>query len=293
MVLDDHDRAPLLDQLLQDADQPVDVGRVQADRRLVQDVERRSVAAARQLARELDALGFTARESRRRLPDLDVAQADVVQRLQLAHDRRDGAEEAQSVLDRQVEDLGDRLPLEAHLQRLPIEARPVADLARHIHVRQELHLDAQLPLTLARLATSAAHVEGETAGLVAAHLGLRQLGEERADGVEDPGVGPRVGARRAPDRALVDVDDLVDVLDALQAGEGARLFAGAVQRPRQGLVQHLDHQRRLAGPGDAGDADELSQGNPHRQVFEIVLAGADDHQRLAVARTAGGRRVDA
>ena len=63
------------------------------------------------------------------------------------------------------------------------------------------------PLTLKR----------EAAGLVAARLGLGQAGEPVADRREGAGVGGRVGARRAADRRLVDVDDLVEVLQALDA----------------------------------------------------------------------------
>ena len=41
---------------------------------------------------------------------------------------------------------------------------------------------------------------------------------------------------------------------------------------------------RLAGAGDAGDADELAQRDAHVDVLEVVLARALDHDRLAVAR---------
>ena len=81
---------------------------VQAGRRLVEDVERPAGAAPLQLARELDALRLAAGERRRRLAELDVAEADVVERLQLAPDRRDVLEEVQRLLDRHVEDVATR-----------------------------------------------------------------------------------------------------------------------------------------------------------------------------------------
>src|SRR3712207_8741045 len=40
-----------------------------------------------------------------------------------------------SLLDRHVEHVGDRAPLEAHLQRLAVVALAVALLARHVDVR--------------------------------------------------------------------------------------------------------------------------------------------------------------
>ena len=45
------------------------------------------------------------------------------------------------------------------LKRLAVEAGAVADIAGDIHIRQELHLDAQLPLPLAGFAASAMHIE--------------------------------------------------------------------------------------------------------------------------------------
>ena len=60
IVLDDHDRVPLIDQLVQDVEQLVRVVEVQAGRRLVEDVERPAGAAPRQLLREFDPLRLAA-----------------------------------------------------------------------------------------------------------------------------------------------------------------------------------------------------------------------------------------
>jgi hypothetical protein len=86
-VLDHEHRVAGVDEPLQHLEQLLDVGEVQAGGRLVEDVERAPGATLRQLGRELDALRLAARERRRRLAELDVAEADVVQRLQLAADR--------------------------------------------------------------------------------------------------------------------------------------------------------------------------------------------------------------
>lgn len=48
----------------------------------------------------------------------------------------------------------------------------------------------------------------------AAFLRLLGLGEERADRVVEAEVGGRVGTRRSPDRRLIDVDHIADVLAA-------------------------------------------------------------------------------
>src|SRR6185369_2063239 len=159
---------------------------------------------------------LAARQRRRRLAEVDVAEADVVERLELGPDVRDRREELERLGDGHLEDVGDRLALEVDLQRLAVVALAVADLARDVDVGQELHLDLEDAVALAVLAAAALDVEAEAAGRVAANARLRHAGEQLADGREQPDIRGRVGARRSPDRALVDLDDLVDVLGALE-----------------------------------------------------------------------------
>ena len=96
-----------------------------------------------------------------------------------------------------------------------------------------MHLDLDDAVALAGLAAAALDVERETARLVAARLGLGQAGKPVADRREGAGIGRRVGARRAPDRRLIDVDYLVENSEALESrrerppGCGARRSTGA------------------------------------------------------------------
>ncbi len=60
--------------------------------------------------------------------------------------------------------------LELHLERLAIVALAVADVAGDVDVGQEVHLDLDQAVALARLAAAALDVEAEPAGLVAARL---------------------------------------------------------------------------------------------------------------------------
>src|SRR6202043_3400677 len=108
-------------------------------------------------------------------------------------------------------------------------ALAAAHLAGDVDVGQEVHLDLDLAVALARLAASAWHVEAEAARLVAAHARLGGPRHQVADRVEDVGVGGRVGARRAADRALVDGDHLVELLEAGDAVVLAGALAGAVE----------------------------------------------------------------
>ena len=52
----------------------------------------------------------------------------------------------------------------------------------------------------------------------------------------------------------------------------------AVQSPRQGVIQHLVHERRLARPADARDGDEAAERNLHVDVAQVVLPRADHLQ---------------
>jgi hypothetical protein len=65
-----------------------------------------------QLLGQLDALRLAARQRRGLLADLDVAQADALQRHQLVAHGRHGREELRAFLHRHVEHIGDRLALE-------------------------------------------------------------------------------------------------------------------------------------------------------------------------------------
>ena len=198
----------------------------------------RPVARSRQLLGELDALRLAARQRRRLLADLDVAEADLASASPACRAPTGTAAKnstpSSTVMSRTS---AIDLPLNVHLQRLAVVALAVADVAGDVDVGQEVHLDLDDAVALAGLAAPALDVEGEAAGLVAARLGLGQAGEPVADRREGAGVGGGVGARRAADRRLVDVDDLVEMLEARRCG---RARPGTSRAPlsaaRGGLV---------------------------------------------------------
>src|SRR5688572_21779069 len=107
----------------------------------------------------------------------------------------------------------DVLAAPADLERLAVVALSLADVAGHVHVRQEVHLDLYEAVTLARLAASAFHVEAEATRVVTAGARFRHLGEQLAQRTKQPCVGRRVRSRRASDGTLVDVDDPVDLAE--------------------------------------------------------------------------------
>ena len=290
----DHDhRVALVDQAVQHAEQLGDVLEVQAGGRLVEDVDRPPRRAPLQLGRELHALGLAAGQRRGRLAQAHVAEPDVDQRVHVPPDRVDRLEEDRGLLDRHVEHLGDRLALVVHLERLAVVAGPVAHLAGHVDVGQEVHLDLDRAVAGAVLAAAALDVEREPARLVTAGLGLGGLGEQLADAVEHPGVGRGVGPRRPPDRALVDVDGLVDVLEPGDLAVPTGHVLGRVQVPGQRLGQDVVDQRALARPGHPGDGHHAAERELHRHVAQVVLGRALHAERLAVARAPDGGHRDA
>jgi hypothetical protein len=248
--------------------------------------------APAELAGQLDPLRLAARQGRRRLAQPDVAQADVDQRLHVAGDGRLLGEEGERLLAGQVEHVGDGLAPEGDLERVAVVAGPVADLAGDVDVGQEVHLDLDGAVAGAGLAAAAAHVEGEAPGQVAPHLGLGRLGEELADVVEHAGVGGRVRTRRAADGRLVDVDHLVEVLDALDLAVPAGQGLGPVQLLGQRAQQDVVDQRRLARARDAGDRHQAAERERDVDVLEVVLPGAAHGDHVAGAGPAAGRHRD-
>ena len=284
VVLDHQYGVAAVDQPVQDRQQVPHVGEVQAGGGLVQDVERAPGGRPGQFAGELDALGLAAGKRGGRLSQLQVAEADVHQRLQDSRHRREVGKELQGVVDPHRQDIGDALTLVADLQRLAVEAPSFADLADDLDVAHELHLDLAGAAPLAGLAAPAADVEGKAARRESARARLGELREKAPDVGEDPGIGRRVGPRVAADRTLVDLDDLVDRLHALQAAVRTGGGKCAVQLLRQRPPQHVVDQRGLARSRDPGDRNQGGQREFHVQFAQIVGRRAQYPQ----ARSAAG-----
>ena len=116
-----------------------------------------------------------------------------------------------------------------------------------------MHLDLDDAVAPARLAAPALHVEAEPPRLVAAHLRLRRPAEKLANRVEHARIGRWIRTRRAPDRRLVDIDDFVDIFQAVNDLMASRLSLGAVKPRGNPLVKDLVDQRALARTGNARD----------------------------------------
>ncbi len=287
------DGVALVDEAVEHEQQLAHVLEVQTGRRLVEHVDAAAVRALLQLGRELDALRLAAGQGRGALAETHVAEPDVDERLEEPVDRADRLEELGRLADRHVEHLGDVLALVVHLERVAVVPRSPAHLARDVDVGQEVHLDLDRAVARAVLAATALDVEAEPAGLVAARLRLHRVGEQRADAVEDPGVGRRIRPRRASDRRLVDVHDLVELLEAGHPAVLARNLARAVELVGQHLVEDVVDEARLARTADPGDADERTEREADGHVLQVVrLRALDGDLALLVDLAALLRHLD-
>ena len=179
-------------------------------------------------------------------------------------------------MDGHVQNVGDRLVLIADLQGLPVVAGTVADLAGHVDVGQEVHLDLEGAVSLAGLAAPTFDVEGEAPWPVSADLRLGHGREDFTNVVPYPGVGGGVGSGGAPDRRLVDVDDLVQVVYAPHRLVPPGYAAGTVESVGEHLVEDGVDQGGLARAGYSCDGGQHAEREGDGDVLEVVLAGADD-----------------
>ena len=292
VVFDDQHRVAGVDKVVQDLEQQLDIGKMQARRRLVQQVQRPAGAAFDQLARQLDPLGLATGQRRRRLAQLHIVQAHVVQRLQLVAHVRNVLEQVQRLLDVHLQHFCDRAVLELDLQRLTVVAVAFAHRAGDPDVGQKVHLQPRAAVAFAGLAAAAGDIEAEPARLVPPPLGLRHLGEQVADLVEDLDVRARIGPWRAADRRLVDRDHLVQQRQAFDGLVSTRLALAPIEVSPQGFDQDVVDQRTLARARDASNTDEQAQRDLGVDVLQVVVRCAQHAQSRLAHRAALRRHVD-
>ena len=291
-MLNDQHRIATIGEPLEHLQQLPHVIGVEAGGGLVQNIHRPPCGAAAQLRGQLDALGLAAGEGGAGLAQLHIAQPHIPQGGQLVTDSGHGGEELPRLVHGHIQHVGDVFALVADLQRLAVIALAAADLAGNVHIRQEVHLDLQHTVAAAGLAAAALGVEGEPARSVAPGLGVRGRGEQVADQVEQVGIGGRIGSGRPADGALVDGNDLVQLLHALDGVVLAGAHLHAVQLGTQRLEQHLVDQRGFSAAADAGDTGERPQRDGHVDMLQVVLPGAADGQQPAIAPAALCRQGD-
>ena len=187
VVLDDDEGVAEVLEADEGLDQPLVVALVQADRRLVEDVEHAHEPGA-DLGREADALRLTARQRPAGSIEGEVVEADVEQELQtlldllehpladlaLADRQVEGAQVVGGLVDRQRADLGDVLAAlvlgaEGHRDRDRLEAGATAGRARHLahEALEALPAGVGLRLAVAALDIGTHALEGGVVGPLA------------------------------------------------------------------------------------------------------------------------------
>ena len=91
--------------------------------------------------------------------------------------------------------------------------------------------------------------------------------------------------RGPPDRRLVDGDDLVELLHAVDALVETGWHLRGVDPLHQRAQQDLVDQGRLSGTGHARDTDELPERELDADVLQVVLLGTHNRDDVAVPRT--------
>src|SRR6476646_3882710 len=143
---------------------------MQAGRRLVQHVHLLPgfLPRQRQLARDLDALRLSARERRRRLPEPDVAETDLLELPECLAKLLLAREKPNRLIHGEIEHFVDVLATHRDVEHFGLVPLAAALLARHEYIGHENHLDFERARAFASLAAAAHNVEAERARRVLA-----------------------------------------------------------------------------------------------------------------------------
>src|SRR5690625_2772285 len=114
--------------------------------------------------------------------------------------------------DGHLQHIRDRMPAVANLQSRGIKPLAKAGIAGNINVGQKAHLHFLHARALTILAAPTFDVEREAALIKAVDLRLWQGSKELPDMIKDFGIRRRVASRRAPNRTLIDLHDLIKAL---------------------------------------------------------------------------------
>ncbi len=158
-----------------------------------------------------------------------------------------------------------------------------AHFARHVHIRQKVHLHFRDAVSAAGLTSAALHVKAEPAFGISPNLRFRHLGKKIPNMVEHSRISGRVGSRCPSDWRLVDIDNLIKVLNTLNLPIFARRLLQPIGYRRNPFVNNPVHQAALAGTGYTGHAYQLSCRNLHIDIFQIVLRSSQHSKGQSVS----------
>ena len=120
-----------------------------------------------------------------------------------------------------------------------------------------MHLNLDDPISRTSLTSTAFDVETKTAFFVASNLGFIGLGKEIANVIKDACIGRWIGTRSATNRALINVDQAIDMLNPLNRLVFPWFFRIAVELLSDGFFQDAIDQGRFSRTGRPLDCEEL------------------------------------
>ena len=290
MMLDGDDRPAEGDELLERREEVLDVGPVEARRRLLQDIEDGAGRRPAHLGGELHALRLASRKSCRALAELEIAEAEALQDLEAGRETPRAGVERGRLRDAHLQDVVDRLAAVPHGERLVVEAAALAVGADDVDVAQEVHADLQEPRALACLAPAAGDVEREPA--LAEALGLRfgECGEQVADPVGEARVGRRIGPGRPADGGLVDLDDPAH---GPFHRDAVRVRSGSEAPGPEPFGQDAPDERGLARARHPRHDVQGAEEELGVERLEVVQAGPPDEEPPRSGAALGTDRGDA
>lgn len=277
VVFDGDDGIPFLDEAVQDVEELGDVGEMESGRRFVQNIEGFRSRTFREVERELDALGFASGKGRCRLSEGNVSETDVDEHLEHPRDSGKRRKEREGFLAGHRKHFGNGFPFEFHFERFGIVPASLAGFAFDVDVGKEVHFDLLHSRAFAYFATPPLGVEGEPPRSVSAFFRFEGGGEHLPYVGEKPSVGGDVGVGRASDGRLVDDDGLVQVVHSPDFPAFSRIGKGVLpETPKHPVGKDIHYERRFSGTRNARDRRKDSEGNFYVEVFQIVLACAED-----------------
>ena len=113
----------------------------------------------------------------------------------------------------------------------------MADLTRYKYIGQEVHLNLDNTVTRAGFTTATLDIEAKAAFFIAPNFGFIGLCKEITNIIEDACISCRIGTRSPTDRALVNVDQAIDVLNPLNGLVFPWFFRIAVELLSDGFLQ--------------------------------------------------------
>ncbi|CCK04027.1 hypothetical protein BN129_2780 [Cronobacter sakazakii 701] len=193
--------------------------------------------------------------------------------MQLTRQRWHRVEKLTRFFDGHIQHFMNGLAFIFDLKRFAVIAFAFALIARHVDIRQEVHLNLDNAIALAGFTAAAAYVKAETARRIAASTRFRHAREQFTHWRKDARVGRRVRAWRAANRALIDIDNFIEMFHALNVAIRCRFGdRRAVELALGNREQRIVDKRRFTGARNASHAGKEPNRQRQGNVFEVVAA---------------------